>query len=193
MKKILLSAVVMICAVGALNAQNSKQPFIGGSFSVEHLSIDNESFTSVVINPQAGFMFNKHWGMAFDISYTYGGLTSDGWDDGGHAFGAGVSGLYMLRITDKFFYAPYARVGFSAGQASMNLGGYITDTIDMFTFSTYLSALNFEFRPNSHWAFNLGLGGVGFQVYKLYDASDVMFNLSADLVKSARIGLKYYF
>lgn len=194
MKKILTTALVAILAAGALHAQNKQNPFIGGSIALDHWSEDDLKLTAFQLNPQVGFMFNEHWGVAIDLGYTYIGET---WDDGetesGHAFGLGVSGLYMLKIVDKFYYAPTLRVGFTSGRVNMN---GLEDMFGMGDKNTVIGAdlnfVRFEFRPSHRWGFNLGLGGLGITSFKFED-QDRINNISFNIVNGATIGMKYYF
>ncbi len=195
MKKILTTAIVAIFAVGALHAQNKQNPFIGGSMAIDHWSEGDWKITAFELNPQVGFMFNEHWGLALDLGYTYIG---EKWDDeemdSGHAFGLGVSGLYMLKIADKFYFAPTCRIGFMSGKV-LNMNGMedMLDTGDQNTvISADLNLLRFEFRPNHHWGFNLGLGGFGITSVKFED-EDRVNNISFNVMNSAVVGLKYYF
>ncbi len=174
MRKILLSAVAMIIAVGALSAQEPKQ-FIGGSIFFDRTKSGEIKTTSIGVNPQFGVMFGEKWGVAVDFSYAETNLNFSSYlnemlgDKKNTSFGFGLTGLHMVKIADKFFFAPTLRAGYENGETALVVfNGEVIDTYDndekfKYTgFSIALNLLRFEFCPNDRWGFNLSFGGAGF-------------------------------
>jgi hypothetical protein len=141
-------------------------------------------------------MFNDNFGVALDLGYTstnFKGLKSDltaAPDHKTNAFGAGLSGLYSLKITDKFFYTPSLRLGFASGKEWDDIDN--APETKTTTISAGLELLGFEFRPSCHWGLTLGFGGINWSNEKVKDG-DTTSNLNLGIINGTEVGFKYYF
>ena len=108
MKKIILSAIVAVCAISA-----NAQVWAGGSLGFNAYSGDsyNETYTNLTIAPEIGYSINEKLDVAAAI-----GLTLD----------TNIRGTKDLNKT-TFFVQPYARYTFAeAGIAKFFIDGYVT-------------------------------------------------------------------
>lgn len=90
MKKIILSAAMMLAAVSFANAQW----FIGGSVGVQTTKNNEDaSITNYYVSPRFGYILNEKWMLGLGLGYTGTVTKSNG-----------------LKINTNFFnFAPYAR------------------------------------------------------------------------------------
>ncbi len=184
MKKILLAAVVLALGTSALSAKTNTPWFLGGGVSsaAEKYADDKEGRFSV--SPQVGYMFNDNWGIALDVTY---GLDKDnGKED--TAMGVGLSGLYNLKITDKFFYTPSLRVGFASETNKEHKEKVYEGTV----IGAELDFLKFELRPSCHWGFTFAFGTLDVSSAKVKDDDDSTLRGGLNLGRTA-VGFKYYF
>ncbi len=182
MKKIILMAVF---ALGATVANANSPWFIGGSAQIMGQKTGDDKIGALNINPQVGYMFNDNWGIALDLGFEY--AKNDGVKPSN--FGVGLSGLYVMKITDKFFYTPTLRIGFKTGDAVF---GEEAGAEDMTWINGTLEFLKFEFRPSCHWGITAAFGGATIESAKQKDADDA--TLTGGLgVNNTTVGFKYYF
>ncbi len=187
MKKILMSAVVMIFAVGALNAQSPW--FLGGSLGLNlrnaTLTNDNTKATAISfsVNPQVGYMLNKNWGITMDLGYATDAIAVDDEEAEtiNNMFGFGVGAIYKYRITDMFYLAPTVRIGYARETESKS--NYISEELNF---------LRFELRPAKRWGINFNFGGLGYGSF-IPDDGDTESELDFTVGKSAVIGFNFHF
>lgn len=186
MKKILISAFVLVLGVSAVSAQSPW--FLGGQLGVgfgkNEFKVKETGFR---INPMVGYMFNDNWGMTLDLGYSYNKTTTpeEGADDRESKMqfiGAGLGVQYFCNIAGDFYYAPNARVGYQRETESK----YNKMSAD-------INFLAFEFRPSDHWGFNINLGGIGYEYSKFKDLDDAGNAFGLTVGNAAQIGFKYYF
>ena len=120
MKKIILSALVAVCAMTA-----NAQAWFGGSvgFSMTDGDNYNETQTDFGIKPEIGYTLNENWDVAVGLGF--GSITNQG-------------GVKDNNATE-FTIAPYARYTFAkSGIASFFVDGGFPEKSDEFS-STYES------------------------------------------------------
>ncbi len=184
MKKVLLAAVVFVLGTSALSAQTATPWFIAGSATAAFEKFGDDKAGVFEINPQVGYMFNDNWGVALDLGFGY----AKNNDNKLTTIGVGLSGLYSMKITDKFFYTPSLRVGFENETPKMgDVKGLKTTNI-----GAELDFLKFEFRPSCHWGITAGFGTLAFVSSKVEDADDSTISGGLDL-SNTEVGFKYYF
>ncbi len=184
MKKVLLVAAVLVLGTSALSAQKW---FLGGSATAEVEQYDGAYNTAeFTVAPQVGYMFNDNWGIALDLNY---GLTRQ--DKANNiVMGAGLSGLYVMKITDKFFYTPALRVGYAMAWTKVK---DVDDKLNEGSaFGGSLDFLKFEFRPSCHWGLTFGFGSLNVVSSKPKDADKSTLNGEFNLANTT-VGFKYYF
>lgn len=186
MKKILLVAAALMLGVGAASAQKATKWFIGGSAKVAAEKYDKTyNYGKFSIAPQVGYMFNDNWGIALDVNF---GLNRA--NKVNHTtYGAGLSGLYVMKITDKFAYTPGLRLGFGMGQDKAEK---VPATNKFTEFGVQGQFLKFEFRPSCHWGITAAFGGLYVNSLKSKDADKCTLTGGLD-VKNTEVGFKYYF
>lgn len=187
MKKIILAAAALVLSTAAVSAQKATPWFIGGSASVYGEKYGDDKEGAISINPEVGYMFNDNWGIALDLGFAMEkGLEGDNYKN--TRFGAGISGLYVMKITDKFFYTPTVRVGFDSGKDKYDDTTLYEDT----NINGRLEFLKFEFRPSCHWGLNVAFGSADLNINKVKDADDSTLTGNLGLDRT-RVGFKYYF
>lgn len=190
MKKVLLAAAAFVLGATSLSAQSATPWFLSGNVALSSVKEGKaDAVTSYVIQPQVGYMFNDNFGLALDLNYGFAKAGTDAMPNMEvTTFGAGLSGLYSLKITDKFFYTPSLRVGFNS------LKGEQTGVADAkFTnIGVGLNFLGFEFRPSCRWGFTTNFGSVSYDNLKPEhgDSSSV---ITAGVLNNVGVGFKFYF
>lgn len=182
MKKILMSAAVMVFAVSALSAQSPW--FLGGSVGFDFNKAANKTkITTFSIAPQVGYMLNDNWGLTLDLGYATKSEKEDGEKSVTeyNTFGFAVGAIYKYRIVDKFFFAPTLQVGYAReNEAKINEIG------------ADLNFLRFEVRPSCHWGFNVNFGGLSYLNTKAKGA-DAANAFGLSIARGANVGFNYYF
>lgn len=189
MKKVLLAAAVLVLGTTALSAQTTPW-FVGGSALLESVSYQSDAkdnTTAFLIAPEVGYMFNENWGASLQVlfgSNKVGDLKSS-------AFGAGLSGFYVMKITDKFFYTPTLGVSY--------LGGKVKETVENVTLEAKVSNIGvglefmkFEFRPSCHWGMTASFGSLSYNMENP-EGDKNNTNTFGLNVGQAAVGFKYYF
>ena len=181
MKKILISAAVLLFGVGSMSAQSPW--FLGGNLGfVSGKDEVKTKTTAFTINPSVGYMLNDNWGLMLDLGYSYLKEKEDGQGESkANAFGGGLGAVYKCRITDMFYFAPTVRVGYMRAKETK------VNTID-----ANLNFLRFELRPSAHWGFNFNFGGLGFENVKP-KSGDAANAFGLTIGNSANVGFTYYF
>ncbi len=186
MKKVLLAAAVLVLGTSALSAQKATPWFLGGNVKLEAGRFDGVyTHARATVMPQVGYMFNDSWGIALDLGYSL-----ERKNKVNHTvMGAGLSGLYVMKITDKFFYTPSLRVGYNMLFSDPDKGDKFNESS---VIGASLNFMAFEFRPSCHWGFTLGFGSLDFAMSKKKDADDSKYEAALNVGHTA-VGFKYYF
>jgi hypothetical protein len=186
MKKVLLAAAVLVLGTSALSAQKVQHWFLGGSATATAQQYDGVYNVAMFnVAPQVGYMFNSNWGLALNLNYGLNRVNKAN----DVVMGAGLSGLYVMKITDKFMYTPALNLGYGM---SYTQNKKVKEN-EASVMGASLDFLKFEFRPSCHWGLTAGFGSVYANSAKP-DVAGAKSTLTGGLdLTNTTVGFKYYF
>jgi opacity protein-like surface antigen len=191
MKKVLLVAAVLALGTSALSAQKVQHWFLGGNVTAAAQQYDgNYNAANFNVAPQVGYMFNSNWGIALNLNY---GLSREN-KVNDVVMGGGLSGLYVMKITDKFMYTPALNLGYGMGYTEYkDADNKKVKESEYTVMGGSLDFLKFEFRPSCHWGITAGFGSLYVKSSKP-DETGAKSTLTGGLnLTDTTVGFKYYF
>ena len=220
MKKLIVliaASFIGLCA----SAQNKGDMYISGSLSINggnsSSKVDFNNNTTKTkepgdftfsIAPQFGYFvidnLEVNIGLEYSLSKKYLETENDTnlWANTNlFAITPGVK--YYVKICDKFYYTPGAKLSFGFGSTKTQVSPDTTVKTPIFAFGLNLSALAFEFQPCEHLGIMFEAGSLDYTFAKVtkkdtvdnttIKTTGITNNVNFGLNLGASIGFKYYF
>lgn len=188
MKKALLSLFIVLCVPAVMSAQQKKDMYISGNFTIEGGNTSSTSGNTVTktpgtlsfgIAPQFGYFVIDRLEVSLSLGYSL----------DRYANGQDSEGNNLFRRTNVFEIVP--------GGSSRDIDLQTTSKSGLTRFGLSLSAIAFEFRPADHFGITLRAGGLSYtmdrtsskgSVKSTSTSNDVSFRINTGV----GIGFKYY-
>lgn len=208
MKKILFSAVALLCMGVAANAQTKSEMYVGGSIcgSMDNSFSGTSTSTSLSgsLNGSFGYFFTDNLRAEMSLGFSgYNTISNDEMLSSSHpgsSFNVRPSAAYYMKIADNIFYTPEIGTSLQFGQnksiSTMNGVKSPEFVSSVFNWFVYAYFAQFEYRLNAKFAVSFSLGSLSFggnsnkqkgSSMEPYTSSSFGLNLN-----SGSISVKYY-
>ena len=212
MKKVLLSLFIVLCVPAVMSAQQKKDMYISGNFTIEGGNTSSTSGNTVTktpgtlsfgIAPQFGYFVIDRLEVSLSLGYSLDRYANGQDSEGNNLFRRTnvfeiVPGVrYYLPLGEKFWYTPGFDLSVGVGGSSRDIDLQTTSKSGLTRFGLSLSAIAFEFRPADHFGITLRAGGLTYtmdrtsskgSVKSTSTSNDVSFRINTGV----GIGFKYY-